>query len=790
MVEVPILKFLFSDDMSLNAYLKGEMPVFHEVKRRILANARAKNTRIADHHYQLAYDFEIPKAQSVGDLILIVAKSLSENYLTRNAASGEIHVKSGLQCDWQQIIPFVAPLFAKASFLYENTPIPDFDNEMDVWNYCDNYVFPVCTHTAIPPATCSDVNRLSNSFSDIHIHLNGSGESDVLWQNFLDFPTKIYRHLSIAYEKSSLVAEQLEQESHLLKPLSFHNLLRSARKMRKLFYDFLVSKNIEKYELEDSFDLLYRIISRDDREFPTSTQHPFEYLLPIRLRRQCPKMALECLMFIKILDCIKKGETQLEPFFHLYLLIYGLSNKLVVQQPYQYGFDQFQKITLNRLRDLSELTYDARFLQISGNQLDIGFNIEGRFSPKLTQQENLSMIASIEDGWEKFLKSWTAKNSTGNSLKPDLKLVAHFIKQPDDNKNRYIRHYNLRTELWKRGKILSQLLTRKKYKNLIVGIDAAANELHASPEVFAPVFRKMRRAGINRVTYHVGEDFVHPLSGLRSIFEAIDFLDLRAMDRIGHGTAMGVNLQIWMNSVGKNFFMKSGEWLDDLIFVLYLLRSGFINVSMDRSEIEREVSSIGQVVYGEPFSIDDMIQSWKFRKFCPILSLTESKNVRYKSVFDQEYFDEIQSNLPANSVFKLFRLYHSDEVRERFRKVEKISPFGLVSLDVISEIQDYLLKSLRNGGVAIETLPTSNVRISCAKDFSEYHLLNWERKINNGDNLPKIVVGTDDPGIFSTNLLNEFACIYELLISECSYTSAEATARIDNLVKDAALLRF
>lgn len=790
MVEIPILKFLFSDDMSLQSYLQGELSDFATVKRRILMEARSKNTRIPDHHYKLTYESEIAQCKTVSNLILAIAKSIADNYLVRNSDTGEIQVIEGKQCIWHQIIPFVPPLFSKASYLFFNTSLPDFNNDSEVSEYCKLYILPVCKHTAIPPATCPNVSDLRMSLSDIHIHLNGSVESDVLWQDFLDYPSKIYRELNLAYEKSNIVAEQLEQESHLLKPIVFHRLLRSARKMRKFFYDFIISKEIEKYDLGNQNDLLHRIVSGDDRQFPTSNRHPFDYLIPIQLRKGFPKMALECLMFVKIFDHLHKGGKAIESFFHFYFLIYGLSNKLVVHQPYQFGFDQFQKITLNRLRELTEQTYDNRFLQVFGNQLGLIRGIEGRISPKLTQTENTFMISQIEYGWNKFIRTWKSVNSKFSVPEPSLKLVTHFIKQPDDNKSSKIRHYNLRSDLWMRGKNLRLLLKKGKYRNLIVGIDAAANELHAPPEVFAPVFWKLRQADINRATFHVGEDFVHPLSGLRAIFEAVNFLELKGRDRIGHGTALGIDLKLWRNSVGEKLFIRIGEWVDNLIFVLSIRKDGYVDGSVNFQAIEAEVIAASKIIYGEEFSIDDLIESWKFRKYCPIMSLSKAEVVRNSKVFDLDYFEEIRLNTGSDLILRIFGLYHSIEVRDRYKRVEEINPFSILSIDSIRGIQNYLLGVLYHKEIAIETLPTSNIRISCAKDFSEYHFINWEKKIAAGDKMPKIIVGTDDPGIFSTNLLNEFTCIHELLISHCNYSNLIAGNRIAELVGNAQQLKF
>ena len=44
-----------------------------------------------------------------------------------------------------------------------------------------------------------------------------------------------------------------------------------------------------------------------------------------------------------------------------------------------------------------------------------------------------------------------------------------------------------------------------------------------------------------RITVHAGEDFVHLLSCLRRLDDAVQYLCLEEGDRIGHGTALGLN---------------------------------------------------------------------------------------------------------------------------------------------------------------------------------------------------------------------------------------------------------
>ena len=57
--------------------------------------------------------------------------------------------------------------------------------------------------------------------------------------------------------------------------------------------------------------------------------------------------------------------------------------------------------------------------------------------------------------------------------------------------------------------------------------------------------------------------------------------------------------------------------------------------------------------------------------------------------------------------------------------------------------------------IVIETLPTSNVVIGHHHSFSTYHLYNWYKWSKEGEKIPAIVVGTDDAGIFATNIFSD-----------------------------------
>ena len=88
-------------------------------------------------------------------------------------------------------------------------------------------------------------------------------------------------------------------------------------------------------------------------------------------------------------------------------------------------------------------------------------------------------------------------------------------------------------------------------------------------------------------------------------------------------------------------------------------------------------------------------------------------------------------------------------------------------------MQDYVLRLVNERGVALETLPTSNLRISFYNEMAEHHLFRWlGLRGPTITNRPTVCVGSDDPGIFATNLKNEYAAIGSVLRLHFKLTSA------------------
>ena len=145
---------------------------------------------------------------------------------------------------------------------------------------------------------------------------------------------------------------------------------------------------------------------------------------------------------------------------------------------------------------------------------------------------------------------------------------------------------------------------------MILGIDACSAEMGCRPEVFAQAFRYLRELPITpsvidpdrtnrtlRFSYHVGEDILDIVDGLRAIDEAMFFLDMRAGDRLGHALALGLDPKAWYARKSHRLFLPRQDLLDNLSWMIQTLRrEGALPQSLS-GELEREFMHQFNYVY-------------------------------------------------------------------------------------------------------------------------------------------------------------------------------------------------
>lgn len=668
---------------------------------------------------------------------------------------------------WQKTILSVSPLVILSYQIYQQSLLNPLLKIPEL-------VKKHFSHTAIPSVYEPILETMCCAgLIETHMHLNGTTEPDFVWQDALMNPTGFYRYIQDSIFNMP-VNEQYWQLGRF-KQAELYRLLKVAAQLRDQIINFCLHGFFEHSRVDNSFvggTLNY-----------ADTLHPWRHIESEKLNNE---IQYESLFLIRVFTELGQTENSSLAFrFHYYLLIQSFVQRLLVQQRFQVGFDQFQKITLNNLREHTETHYHKRFKQLQGMHGNHLKHLEGRFAPKQTRQKHEKIMSAIKKGYE-----------SDKPLPYSLALVAHFVKEEDKRKPQTIITYRDLELRLKTKRALSVLLDALKKgssegrlhfsQKHFVGFDAASNELHAAPEVFSPVYRKLAYLGFSNFTYHAGEDFVHLLSGIRAVYEAVEFLELPQGSRIGHATALGIEPELWAKRTGAGVYIKQGEWLDNLVFLYDFCRSNS-ELATKITQLEQPIFQLFNAIYciGCPYTMQQLIDAYKLRKLDPAIVFGWQEVGGFDG-FNQKELTAYKSK--DNETRYIYHQYHQAGVIKRSNKLIEVKLQDLVSLDMLRQVQNKLIELLNMKSIAIEALPSSNVRISHYKNYGEYHLMRWLGLKNEDDPIPNVIIGSDDTGIFMTNLKNEYAHVFKIVND--AYGMQKAIAAIEQLHKNSQCYVF
>ena len=233
-----------------------------------------------------------------------------------------------------------------------------------------------------------------------------------------------------------------------------------------------------------------------------------------------------------------------------------------------------------------------------------------------------------------------------------------------------------RRELWKKAESLRNVLYTdvawtlagqvneeesvigSEYKvfpsEMIRGLDVVGDETRWPIERFAPILRWLRSPSAElgvpmklpkglgpeppvprlHLSIHAGEDYAHPLSGLRHIDETVEFCGMGTGDRLGHALALGIPPDEWLKRNG-DVELPLDEHVDNLVWAWY--RSKNLEhlewVKRVRSRLEARISRLLPHMSWYPqenselqlAEIDPLrlYQAWVLRKNCPYKALEQ-----------------------------------------------------------------------------------------------------------------------------------------------------------------------
>lgn len=791
---------------------------------------------------------DVKPLEDLGHALPKLLNHLAEVFLCEGR-DGSIRVKTNFLDLWQDLVLVVPPLLITSAWMAQNILSLDvkklaFFEQNQVLSRMSSWL---CDST-LPVDDDPFLDHLCSSkgLDETHMHLNGTTEAEKVWCDALERPKCVV---------GALTAKITAKDSGLNVAIGngVERLLRQE--------DVDLTPNMLLKRVEDAVALKAMLLRNAACELNQTSNPEEDELAVVAYRRaqnaclpniqanKVSRVVRESWQLVMVLKAFESGRMKPECgflFWH-YSLLRAQFCRLLVQQKTQKGFDQFQYITLNELRETTEKDYAERFRQIErGAQKCVDF-LEGRFAPKSNPDSSAVLISRILRGYLEFLgeseagqagairkvsqygsltellecvrkleKGWegpdlAADQPTTRVSRSDrrlrLGLVPHFIKRTDTTERDVFfnsltlrsmcRDLKLRREVDQNARALVALIHRTPgLETLIRGIDAASNERHAGPEVFAPVFRRMRESGIRRFTYHAGEDFVHLVSGLRAITEAVFFLELDAGCRIGHGTASGLDPKIWWAAVGGYSVMATEDRLDDLTFAREMLLRKRVHI--DRLPlIEAEMHRLSMRIWNNPAITPEILaDAWMLRSLDPLVLGLLRNDVDPNRRIEVLRFEDARSRSPK--AHKLFLRRHghgasSDELKRARESVVVSRENDVLSPKIMRAIQSSVLQLLHERRIAIETLPSSNVRISVHNSYEDHHAQNWlglgKKSTNNN---VSVVIGSDDPGIFATGLRTEYAHMLRMLKTRSDALSKGLSAEdlLERMCVDAKRFRF
>ncbi len=514
------------------------------------------------------------------------------------------------------------------------------------------------------------------------------------------------------------------------------------------------------------------------------------------------------------------------PLLHVYLLLMNEFCNLFTQKESQKGFDQF--LSTQRLRNAyawRKNYYFELFKQFHGSERDsIVHYLDARIAAKISSEDNSEQLRLILLAYVRYLlwvkklngETVTLERSLGPHNHPNflldtihklskgvssrylhLNLTAHFLKKPWTWKPcSRARYQDFRRELYQCCRALRR--TMKVYpriNTLLRGVDATCDEQYVPPAVFAPCFRYCRKTlGMESITFHCGEDFAHLLTGIRVMNDAMNFLDLRSGDRLGHGTALGIDPKRWRKRVPETLYVKREDRMLDLLFALDILQLNPEAPPENIRQMRNELLRLSHELFDSPslpaFDLVTLAEAMKLRQLSPnilrcllgmdhrlydrklasIRGMT-SDDIRLHKSYIADYRDEFIHTVntlketPAAALPFIMAWFHEESIWQRGQQLIRVEVKKEHSI-LYRILQRHLMEEFRSRRIVIETLITSNLRIARYKDPAEHHSMRWLLKrpdVFREEPNVLLAFGTDDPGIFFCDAKSEFYMLYASL---------------------------
>lgn len=410
------------------------------------------------------------------------------------------------------------------------------------------------------------------------------------------------------------------------------------------------------------------------------------------------------------------------------------------------------------------------------------------------------------------LKSYSDKARDNQKIKNEL---LHFFKQEVQNV-KITDFENSVSPLSKENLFFDLRLSLRT-------LDAAGDENLFPPEVFAPVakairnnmffrenlfncdfinpnYRQIRRI---RFAFHAGEDFTHIVTGMRRVYETIDFFEYEQSDRLGHALAIGLNPLKWVEKHAE-VIIPFEEFFDNCVW----LHEMAVRMSQQKKDFfawavfyEHKISELLEKLSSMPNNLtsQNLFAAYQLRKNLwkcgdgevDMTNFSQSNVSEEINTFADAYknrhsglgklFEQNVLDIPwEKKILIVFDDHSFFECKPLFLEQEIVRKD---EIDFWEAVQDYLLQICADNGIILESNPSSNVAISEIKRYNDHPIFRWSPLLSEDiatggkynrfglrSGRVRVCINSDDPGLFNTTLQNEF---YFLEEAAKSYASPE-----------------
>lgn len=358
------------------------------------------------------------------------------------------------------------------------------------------------------------------------------------------------------------------------------------------------------------------------------------------------------------------------------------------------------------------------------------------------------------------------------------------------------RNYATRKNAYKLSDKLTKYIRKcDAAKARIRGIDACSLEIGCRPECFATDFRYIRSISTRPlslewwnndnihqelgITYHVGEDFLDIIDGLRALDETIEFLELKVGDRVGHAIVLGIDPENFYRGKNNSIYLTKQDYLDNLVWIKRRSLEWGVEIDNDhKSIINNKIKEIFRELYCKNYEIketssftdklDAYTDSWYLRADHPdlyrngdfekVLLFPADGHSEFK--MGKEEHNSIRENKIAAHMYYLYHYSYDVKSKGLIPEFIRIEPWYI---KMAEQFQEKMRQMIADKNIFIECNPTSNVLISTFKTYDKHPILKFtDYHLKENSTLPQITasVNTDDLGVFDTSIENEYALLY------------------------------